>query len=316
VYLELWKGSDCDAVTAFFYCSSIFYFLQRAKSEIIDVYVNVIASELFDGARRISYSTNFRTEESMQIQNNVFIITGGASGLGEATARMITANGGKVVIADVQVEVGQKLATELNATFVKCDVTQEADGQAVVAAATAAGTLRGLINCAGVAPAVKTVGKDGAHPLELFQRVVNINLVGTFNMARLAAEAMSKTEATSQDERGIIINTASVAAYDGQIGQAAYASSKAAVVGLTLPMARDLSRNGIRVMTIAPGIFETPMLLGMPQEVQDALGKMVPFPSRLGKPAEYAQLAQAIIENVMLNGETIRLDGAIRMQPK
>lgn len=251
----------------------------------------------------------------MQIQDNVFIITGGASGLGEATARMITANGGKVVIADVQVEAGQKLAVELNATFVKCDVTQEADGQAVVAAATAAGTLRGLINCAGVAPAVKTVGKEGAHPLELFQRVVNINLVGTFNMARLAAEAMSKTDAI-QDERGIIINTASVAAFDGQMGQAAYASSKAAVVGLTLPMARDLSRNGIRVMTIAPGIFETPMLLGMPQEVQDALGKMVPFPSRLGKPNEYAQLAKSIIENMMLNGETIRLDGAIRMQPK
>nr|WP_315467851.1 3-hydroxyacyl-CoA dehydrogenase [uncultured Undibacterium sp.] len=251
----------------------------------------------------------------MQIQNNVFIITGGASGLGEATARMITANGGKVVIADVQGEAGQKLAAELNATFLKCDVTQEADGQAVVAAATAAGTLRGLINCAGVAPAVKTVGKEGAHPLEIFQRVVNINLVGTFNMARLAAEAMSKTEAI-QDERGIIINTASVAAFDGQMGQAAYASSKAAVVGLTLPMARDLSRNGIRVMTIAPGIFETPMLLGMPQEVQDALGKMVPFPSRLGKPNEYAQLAKSIIENMMLNGETIRLDGAIRMQPK
>ncbi|WMW79546.1 3-hydroxyacyl-CoA dehydrogenase [Undibacterium cyanobacteriorum] len=251
----------------------------------------------------------------MQIQNNVFIITGGASGLGEATARMIKANGGQVVIADVQVEAGQKLAQELDAIFVKCDVTSETDGQAVVAAATAAGTLRGLINCAGVAPAVKTVGKDGAHPLELFQRVVNINLVGTFNMARLAAEAMSKTEAV-QEERGIIINTASVAAYDGQIGQAAYASSKAAVVGLTLPMARDLSRNGIRVMTIAPGIFETPMLLGMPQEVQDALGKMVPFPSRLGKPNEYAQLAKSIIENMMLNGETIRLDGAIRMQPK
>jgi NAD(P)-dependent dehydrogenase (short-subunit alcohol dehydrogenase family) len=251
----------------------------------------------------------------MQIQNNVFIITGGASGLGEATARMITDNGGKVVIADVQVEAGQKLAAELNAAFVKCDVTQEADGQAVVAAATAAGTLRGLINCAGVAPAVKTVGKEGAHPLELFQRVVNINLVGTFNMARLAAEAMSKTDAI-QEERGIIINTASVAAFDGQMGQAAYASSKAAVVGLTLPMARDLSRNGIRVMTIAPGIFETPMLLGMPQEVQDALGKMVPFPSRLGKPNEYAQLAKSIIENMMLNGETIRLDGAIRMQPK
>jgi NAD(P)-dependent dehydrogenase (short-subunit alcohol dehydrogenase family) len=252
----------------------------------------------------------------MQIQNNVFIITGGASGLGEATARMIKANGGQVVIADVQVEAGQKLAAELNAIFVKCDVTSEADGKEVVAAATAAGTLRGLINCAGVAPAVKTVGKDGAHPLELFQRVVNINLVGTFNMARLAAEAMSKTEATSQDERGVIINTASVAAFDGQMGQAAYASSKAAVVGLTLPMARDLSRNGIRVMTVAPGIFETPMLLGMPQEVQDALGKMVPFPSRLGKPEEYAQLAKTIIENMMLNGETIRLDGAIRMQPK
>ncbi|MBR7799984.1 3-hydroxyacyl-CoA dehydrogenase [Undibacterium fentianense] len=251
----------------------------------------------------------------MQIQNSVFIVTGGASGLGEATARMITANGGKVIIADVQVEAGQDLAAELNAVFVKCDVTQEADGQAVIAAATAAGTLRGLINCAGVAPAVKTVGKDGAHPLELFQRVVNINLVGTFNMARLAAEAMSKVEAV-QEERGVIINTASVAAYDGQIGQAAYASSKAAVVGLTLPMARDLSRNGIRVMTIAPGIFETPMLLGMPQEVQDALGKMVPFPSRLGKPNEYAQLAKSIIENMMLNGETIRLDGAIRMQPK
>lgn len=252
----------------------------------------------------------------MQIQNNVFIITGGASGLGEATARMIKANGGQVVIADVQVEAGQKLAAELNAIFVKCDVTSEADGKEVVAAATAAGTLRGLINCAGVAPAVKTVGKDGAHPLELFQRVVNINLVGTFNMARLAAEAMSRTEATSQDERGVIINTASVAAFDGQMGQAAYASSKAAVVGLTLPMARDLSRNGIRVMTVAPGIFETPMLLGMPQEVQDALGKMVPFPSRLGKPEEYAQLAKTIIENMMLNGETIRLDGAIRMQPK
>lgn len=251
----------------------------------------------------------------MQIQNNVFIITGGASGLGEATARMITENGGKVVIADVQVEAGQKLAAELNAIFVKCDVTQEADAKEVIAAATAAGTVRGLINCAGVAPAVKTVGKEGAHPLELFQRVVNINLIGTFNMARLAAEAMSKTEACNE-ERGVIINTASVAAYDGQIGQAAYASSKAAVVGLTLPMARDLSRNGIRVMTIAPGIFETPMLLGMPQEVQDALGKMVPFPSRLGKPQEYAQLAKTIIENMMLNGETIRLDGAIRMQPK
>jgi len=252
----------------------------------------------------------------MQIQNNVFIITGGASGLGAATARMIAANGGKVVLADVQIEAGEKLAAELGGKFVKCDVTSEADGKAVVDTATAMGALRGLVNCAGVAPAIKTVGKDGPHPLDVFQRVVNINLIGTFNMCRLAADAMAKTEAADQGERGVIINTASVAAYDGQIGQAAYASSKAAVVGLTLPMARDLSRNGIRVMTIAPGIFETPMLLGMPQEVQDALGKMVPFPPRLGKPAEYAHLSKTIIENVMLNGETIRLDGAIRMQPK
>ena len=252
----------------------------------------------------------------MQIQHGVFIITGGASGLGAATAKMITANGGKVVLADVQVDAGETLAAELGGIFVKCDVTSEADGKAVVKAATALGTVRGLVNCAGVAPAVKTVGKDGPHPLDVFQRVVNINLIGTFNMCRLAADAMAKTDATEQGERGVIINTASVAAYDGQIGQAAYASSKAAVVGLTLPMARDLSRSGIRVMTIAPGIFETPMLLGMPQEVQDALGKMVPFPPRLGKPEEYAHLSKAIIENVMLNGETIRLDGAIRMQPK
>jgi len=252
----------------------------------------------------------------MQIKDNVFIITGGASGLGAASARMITAAGGKVVLADVQVEAGEKLAAELNGAFVKCDVTSEADAQAVVAKALSLGTLRGLINCAGVAPAIKTVGKEGPHPLDSFQRTININLIGTFNMCRLAADAMGKTEAADHGERGVIINTASVAAFDGQIGQAAYAASKAAVAGMTLPMARDLSRSGIRVMTIAPGIFETPMLLGMPPEVQDALGKMVPFPPRLGKPDEYAQLAKAIIENVMLNGETIRLDGAIRMQPK
>ena len=252
----------------------------------------------------------------MHIQDNVFIVTGGASGLGAATARMLAANGATVVIADVQAEAGQALATELKGQFVRCDVTQEADAQAVVDAAVALGMLRGLVNCAGVAPAVKTVGKDGAHPLDVFQRAVNINLVGTFNMARLAAEAMGKTEPAEHGERGIIINTASVAAFDGQMGQAAYASSKAAVAGLTLPMARDLSRNGIRVMTIAPGIFETPMLMNMPQEVRDSLGKMVPFPPRLGLPTEFAHLARAIIENVMLNGETIRLDGAIRMQPK
>lgn len=252
----------------------------------------------------------------MQIQQSVFIITGGASGLGAASARMIAANGGIVVLADVQVEAGEALARDLNGKFVRCDVTSEADGQLVVETAQSLGTLRGLINCAGVAPAVKTIGKDGPHSLDVFKRVVNINLIGTFNMSRLAADAMSKSAATEQGERGIIINTASVAAFDGQMGQVAYASSKAAVAGLTLPMARDLSRNGIRVMTIAPGIFETPMLLGMPQEVQDALGKMVPFPPRLGKPDEYAHLAKTIIENVMLNGETIRLDGAIRMQPK
>jgi len=252
----------------------------------------------------------------MYIQDNVFIVTGGASGLGAATARMLAANGATVVIADVQAEAGQALADELKGQFVRCDVTQEADAQAVVDAAVGLGILRGLVNCAGVAPAVKTVGKDGAHPLDVFQRAVNINLVGTFNMARLAAEAMGKTEPAEHGERGIIINTASVAAFDGQMGQAAYASSKAAVAGLTLPMARDLSRNGIRVMTIAPGIFETPMLMNMPQEVRDSLGKMVPFPPRLGLPTEFAHLARAIIENVMLNGETIRLDGAIRMQPK
>jgi NAD(P)-dependent dehydrogenase (short-subunit alcohol dehydrogenase family) len=252
----------------------------------------------------------------MQIDHNVFIVTGGASGLGAATARMLAGAGAKVVIADVQVEAGTTLAAEIEGQFVACDVTSEADGMAVVAAATALGVLRGLVNCAGVAPAIKTVGKDGAHPLDAFQRAVNINLVGTFNMARLAAEAMGKTEPAESGERGIIINTASVAAYDGQIGQAAYGASKAAVVGLTLPMARDLARSGVRVMTIAPGIFETPMLMGMPEEVRDALGKMVPFPPRLGLPSEYAQLARAIIENVMLNGETIRLDGAIRMQPK
>ena len=252
----------------------------------------------------------------MQINDNVFLISGGASGLGAATARMIVANGGKVVLADLQIEAGEQLAVELHGCFVKCDVTSEIDAQAAVDAAQSLGLLRGLINCAGIAPAVKTVGKNGAHPLDVFKRVVDINLVGTFNMARLGAAAMEKNAAGEHGERGIIVNTASVAAYDGQIGQAAYASSKAAVVGLTLPMARDLARSGIRVMTIAPGIFETPMLLGMPQEVQDALGQMVPFPSRLGRPAEYAHLVKAIIENVMLNGETIRLDGAIRMQPK
>ncbi|MET0268378.1 MAG: SDR family NAD(P)-dependent oxidoreductase [Duganella sp.] len=252
----------------------------------------------------------------MQIAEQVFIITGGASGLGAATARMLTQAGAIVVLADVQDTEGAVLAEQLNGAFVRCDVTSEADARAVVAAATRLGPLRGLVNCAGVAPAARTVGKDGAHALELFQRVININLVGTFNMARLAAEAMSSNTPLDNGERGVIINTASVAAYDGQMGQAAYASSKAAVAGLTLPMARDLARSGIRVMAIAPGIFETPMMLAMPQEVRDALGAAVPFPPRLGKPDEYAQLVRAILENTMLNGEVIRLDGAIRMAAK
>jgi NAD(P)-dependent dehydrogenase (short-subunit alcohol dehydrogenase family) len=252
----------------------------------------------------------------MEIRDNAFLITGGASGLGAATARMIVEHGGKVVLADLNETAGNTLAQELGGVFVKCDVTREDDAVAAVEAAVKLGTLRGLVNCAGVAPAVKTVGKDGPHPLDAFSKVVAINLIGTFNTLRIAAAAMSKNEPNALGERGVVINTASVAAFDGQIGQAAYAASKAGVAGMTLPVARDLARNAIRVMTIAPGIFETPMLLGMPQEVQDALGAMVPFPPRLGKPAEYAMLARQIIENPMLNGEVIRLDGAIRMQPK
>ena len=252
----------------------------------------------------------------MEIRDQVFIVTGGASGLGAGTARTLAEAGGKVVIADLNEAAGTALAQELGGRFVRCDVTSEADGQAVVEAATSLGTLRGLVNCAGIATASRTVGKTGPHPLDQFARVININLIGTFNMIRLAATAMAGNTPNAGGERGVIINTASVAAFDGQIGQAAYAASKGGVVAMTLAIARDLSRDGIRVMTIAPGIFETPMLLGMPAEVQDALGKMVPFPPRLGKPSEYAQLARAIVENPMLNSETIRLDGAIRMQPK
>jgi len=252
----------------------------------------------------------------MQINGKVFIVTGGASGLGEGTARMLAAEGGRVVVADVQADKGEALAKEIGGAFVKCDVTQEADGQTVVAKAVSMGKLMGLVNCAGIAIGVKTVGKDGAHPLAQFSRVIGINLIGSFNMIRLAAEAMCKNEPEATGERGVLISTASVAAYDGQIGQAAYAASKGGVVGMTLPIARDLARNGIRNMTIAPGIFGTPMLFGMPKEVQDALAASVPFPSRLGTPADYARLAKHIIENDMLNGEVIRLDGAIRLAPR
>ena len=255
----------------------------------------------------------------MQIKNSVFLITGGASGLGAATARMAIENGGKVMIADMQVEAGEKLAKELGASarFIKTDVTSEPDAQAAVAATQKEfGGIHVLVNCAGIAIGEKTIGKEGPHRLASFARVINVNLIGTFNMIRLAADAMAKAGPNAAGERGVIINTASVAAFEGQIGQAAYSASKGGVVGMTLPIARDLSRSGIRVCTIAPGIFETPMLLGMPKEVQDALGKMVPFPQRLGRPGEYAQLARSIIENEMLNGEVIRLDGAIRMAPK
>ncbi len=252
----------------------------------------------------------------MDIRNNAFIVTGGASGLGGATSRMLAVHGGKVVVADVQADKGEALARELGGRFVKCDVTSEADGRAAVAAALALGPLRGLVNCAGIAIGEKTLGKEGPHRLDSFARVVTVNLIGSFNMIRLAANAMAGQAAVEDGERGVIVNTASVAAFDGQIGQAAYSASKGGIVGMTLPIARDLARSGIRVMTIAPGIFATPMLLGMPQDVQDSLGKQVPFPSRLGKPEEYARLVQAIVENPMLNGETIRLDGAIRMQPK
>ena len=252
----------------------------------------------------------------MEISNKVFIVTGGASGLGEGTARMLAEHGAKVVIADLQVDAGEAVAASIGGRFVRCDVSQEADGQRVVAEAVALGKLVGLVNCAGIAPAVKTVGKDGAHPLATFAKVVTVNLVGSFNMIRLAAEAMSRNDPEPTGERGVLISTASVAAYDGQMGQAAYSASKGGVVGMTLPIARDLARNGIRNMTIAPGIFGTPMLFTMPLELQNALAASVPFPSRLGTPADYAKLVHQIVTNEMLNGEVIRLDGAIRLPPR
>jgi NAD(P)-dependent dehydrogenase (short-subunit alcohol dehydrogenase family) len=252
----------------------------------------------------------------MDIAGKVFIVTGGASGLGEGTARMLAREGAKVVVADLQAERGEAVAHEIGGAFVRCDVSSEEDGKAVVAKAVALGKLMGLVNCAGIAPAAKTVGKDGAHPLALYTKVIMVNLVGSFNMIRLAAQAMAKNEPERTGERGVLISTASVAAYDGQIGQAAYSASKGGVVGMTLPIARDLARNGIRNMTIAPGIFGTPMLFAMPKEVQDALAAGVPFPSRLGTPDDYAKLVHQIITNDMLNGEVIRLDGAIRLAPK
>ena len=254
----------------------------------------------------------------MEIKDRVFVVTGGGSGLGAATAAMLVERGGWVVLADVNAEAGQQVEAALGARarFVQTDVTSDESARAAFALAQSMGPLRGLVNCAGIAPAEKVVGKNGAHRLDSFARAININLVGSFNMIRLAAEIMSGSEPEANGERGVIVNTASVAAYDGQIGQAAYAASKGGIVSMTLPIARELARSGIRVMTIAPGIMETPMLLSMPAEVQQALGAMVPFPSRLGKPAEYAALVEHILFNQYLNGEVFRLDGAIRMAAK
>jgi len=253
----------------------------------------------------------------VDISGQVAIVTGGGSGLGEATARALAGRGAKVAVFDIGEDRAAKVAGEIGGFAAACDVSSaEAAQAAVEKAAAALGEARILVNCAGIAVGARTVAKDGPHPLDLYRKVIEVNLIGTFNMIRLVADRASRLEPLAGGERGVIVNTASVAAYDGQIGQAAYAASKGGVVGMTLPVARDLSKLGIRVMTIAPGIFRTPMMAAMPQEVQDSLGAAVPFPSRLGEPGEYAALALHIIENQMLNGETIRLDGAIRMAPK
>lgn len=255
----------------------------------------------------------------MQIEGKVFLVTGAGSGLGAAVAEMVVAEGGRVVLADVNAAAGAAQAERLGAAarFAQTDVTQEADGRAAVALALSSlGGLDALVNCAGIAPGEKILGREGAHRLESFARAISINLIGTFNMLRLAAEAMAANAPGQSGERGVIVNTASIAAFDGQIGQAAYAASKGGVAALTLPAARELARHGIRVVTVAPGIFGTPMLKGLPQEVQDSLGASVPFPARLGEPAEYAALVRHIVENQMLNGEVIRLDGALRMAAK
>ena len=253
----------------------------------------------------------------MNPSGHIAIVTGGGSGLGEATARALAAKGAKVAVLDVGVENAERVAADIGGIAVKCDVSSAEGAEAAIAeVAKRLGEPRILVNCAGIAIGAKTLGKDGPHPLDSYRKVIEVNLIGTFNMIRLVADRTQRLEPLESGERGVIVNTASVAAFDGQIGQAAYSSSKGGVVGMTLPVARDLARSGIRVVTIAPGIFKTPMMAGMPQEVQDSLGAAVPFPSRLGEPSEYAALALHIVENQMLNGETIRLDGAIRMAPK
>ncbi|MEM5437815.1 3-hydroxyacyl-CoA dehydrogenase [Paraburkholderia diazotrophica] len=255
----------------------------------------------------------------MNIGDKVFVVTGAASGLGAAVARMVTAECGKVMLLDINREAASALACELGPAADACavDVSNVSDGEnAIQATLEKFGRLDALVNCAGVAPVGKVVGREGPHPLDAFARAVTINLIGTFNMIRLAADAMAKQDPAATGERGVIINTSSIAAFDGQVGQAAYAASKSGVVGLTLPVARELAHFGIRVVTIAPGIFATPMMSAMPQEVQDGLGRNVPFPSRLGRPDEFAALVRHIAENTMLNGEVIRLDGALRMAPR
>lgn len=253
----------------------------------------------------------------MEINNNTFIITGGASGLGEATAKILHEAKGKVVILDMNEEKGKTVADKLDGLFVKADVTNEADVQQVIDQTVETyGSIDGVVNCAGFGMSQRVVGKDGPFPLDIFNHVLQVNLVGTFNVTRLAAEKMIHAEPNDEGERGVIINTASAAATDGQIGQAAYSAAKAGVAGMTLPIARELAQFGVRVMTISPGLFDTPMFDQATPEIKDALGKQIPFPPRLGQPKEYALLARSIIENIMLNGETIRLDGAIRMAPR
>jgi NAD(P)-dependent dehydrogenase (short-subunit alcohol dehydrogenase family) len=255
----------------------------------------------------------------MNITAKTFLVTGGASGLGGASVRGLHAAGANTVILDVNEAAGQKLAAELGprARFAKTDVTSESDVQKAVAAAREAfGGIHGLVNAAGIGTAEKVLGKSGPHPLELFEKTIRINLVGTFNVIRLVAAAMAAQEPTETGERGVIVNTASVAAFEGQIGQAAYSASKGGIVGLTLPIARELARSGIRVVTVAPGIFDTPLLAGLPEPARVSLGQQVPFPSRLGRPDEYAALVRHVVENEMINGEVIRLDGALRMAPK
>lgn len=253
----------------------------------------------------------------MEINGTAALVTGGASGLGQAASRRLVDLGAKVALLDLPGDVLDQAAATLGCQAIPCDVTDADQAEKAVAAASKVnGPARTLVNCAGVAPAGRIVGKSGPLPLDQFEQVIKINLIGTFNLMRLAAAEMTALEPNADGERGVIVNTASVAAFDGQIGQAAYAASKGGVAALTLPAARELARHGIRVVTIAPGIFETPMLMGLPENVQKSLGESVPFPSRLGRPSEYADLAEAIIRNPMLNGETIRLDGALRMAPK